>query len=89
MPLQEKMETLRSRYAAAIKGGGQARIDKQHQGNKLTARERVAAFLDEGSFEEVDALAMNPFDGGERMSKRGESDVPDARYRMTLTPDAG
>ena len=28
------------------------------------------------------------FDGGERMSKRGESDVPDARYRLTLATDA-
>ena len=71
MPLQEKIDTLRSRYAAALKGGGQARIDKQHQGNKLTARERIAAFLDEGSFEEVDALAMNPFEGGERIPGDG------------------
>ena len=71
MPLQEKIETLRSRYASALKGGGQARIDKQHQGNKLTARERIAAFLDEGSFEEVDALAMNPFEGGERIPGDG------------------
>jgi propionyl-CoA carboxylase beta chain len=71
MPLQAKMDTLRSRYAAALKGGGQARIDKQHQGNKLTARERIAAFLDEGSFEEVDALALNPFEGGERIPGDG------------------
>ena len=71
MSLQEKMENMRSRYAAALKGGGQARIDKQHQGNKLTARERIAAFLDEGSFEEVDALALNTFDGGERIPGDG------------------
>ncbi len=63
MSLQVKIERLRAKYEAALKGGGQARIDKQHQGGKLTARERIAAFLDEGSFEEVDALMMNPNPG--------------------------
>jgi len=63
MSLQQKIEKLRAKYAAALKGGGEARIEKQHQGGKLTARERIAAFLDEGSFEEVDALMMNPNPG--------------------------
>jgi propionyl-CoA carboxylase beta chain len=63
MSLQEKIDTLRTRYGAARMGGGQARIDKQHQQGKLTARERIEAFLDESSFEEVDALAMNPNPG--------------------------
>lgn len=48
MTLQVKIERLRAKYEAALKRGGQARIDKQHQGGKLTARERIAAFLDEG-----------------------------------------
>ncbi len=63
MSLQQKIEKLRAKYEAALKGGGQARIEKQHQGGKLTARERIAAFLDEGSFEEVDALMVNPNPG--------------------------
>ncbi|BDU78772.1 acyl-CoA carboxylase subunit beta [Mesoterricola sediminis] len=71
MSLQEKFNTLQSRYAEAMKGGGAARIDKQHQGGKLTARERVSAFLDEGSFEEVDALALNPTPGTEPMPGDG------------------
>jgi acetyl-CoA carboxylase carboxyltransferase component len=66
MSLQAKFDTLRAKYSEAIQGGGQARIDKQHQGGKLTARERITAFLDEGSFEEVDALAQNPTPGGEK-----------------------
>lgn len=37
----------------AKEGGGQARIDKQHQGGKLTARERIELLLDEGSFQEM------------------------------------
>ncbi|HRO75882.1 MAG TPA: carboxyl transferase domain-containing protein, partial [Crocinitomicaceae bacterium] len=34
-------------------GGGQARIDKQHQGGKLTARERIELLMDENSFQEM------------------------------------
>lgn len=34
-------------------GGGQARIDKQHQQGKLTARERVILLLDDNSFQEM------------------------------------
>jgi len=63
MSLQEKNDALRAKYEAARLGGGPARIEKQHQQGKLTARERIGAFLDEGSFDEVDALAMNPSPG--------------------------
>ena len=40
--------------AEAEKGGGDARIQKQHQAGKLTARERIALLLDPGSFVELD-----------------------------------
>ena len=42
--------------ASALVGGGQARIDAQHKRGKLTARERLALLLDEGSFHEYDQL---------------------------------
>lgn len=38
-------------------GGGQKRIDSQHEKGKLTARERLDLLLDRGSFRELDALA--------------------------------
>ena len=41
------------RRAEAHLGGGQARIDKQHQSGKLTARERIDLLLDPGSFREL------------------------------------
>ncbi len=44
---------------AAILGGGQTRIDKQHAKGKLTARERIAALLDPGSFVEAGALVQH------------------------------
>ncbi|MEE4272554.1 MAG: carboxyl transferase domain-containing protein [Thermoanaerobaculales bacterium] len=44
------------RLANGRLGGGQDKIDRQHAQGKLTARERVEQFLDEGSFEETDGL---------------------------------
>ena len=43
----------------AVLGGGQARIDKQHEAGKLTARERIAALLDPGSFVELDRFVTH------------------------------
>ena len=40
-------------------GGGQKRIDAQHAKGKLTARERLAVLLDEGSFEEFDMFLQH------------------------------
>ena len=37
----------------ALEGGGKARIEKQHEGGKLTARERIDLLLDPGSFVEM------------------------------------
>ena len=50
------LERLRERLAANRAGGGEDKIDRQHEQGKLTARERIEQFLDEGSFEETDAL---------------------------------
>ena len=53
--MDSKIKTLNNKLSQAKLGGGQARIDKQHQKKKLTARERVMYLLDEGSFEEIGA----------------------------------
>jgi acetyl-CoA carboxylase carboxyltransferase component len=37
-------------------GGGEKRIEAQHAKGKMTARERIAALLDEGSFQEIGGL---------------------------------
>jgi propionyl-CoA carboxylase beta chain len=42
----------------ALDGGGKKRIEVQHNGGKLTARERIDLLLDEGSFEELDILKV-------------------------------
>ncbi len=50
---------LENRRKQARLGGGQVRIDKQHQKGKLTARERLDVLLDEGSFEEYDMFVTH------------------------------
>ena len=47
---------LDSAKAISLEGGGQARIDKQHAGGKLTARERIELLLDRDTFSEYDQL---------------------------------
>lgn len=56
---QTKLENLRARSRAAELGGGLARIQKQKESGKMTARERIEFFLDEGSFEEFDKFVVH------------------------------
>jgi acetyl-CoA carboxylase carboxyltransferase component len=58
---RKSLEALREMRARAVLGGGQKRIDQQHERGKLTARERLALLLDEGSFQEFGALATHNF----------------------------
>ena len=55
--MQERIVELRSRTAQAVLGGGEDRLEKQRQAGKLTARERVEALVDPGSFEETGLFA--------------------------------
>ena len=52
--MQDILDELEARRARARAGGGQKRIERQHEKGKLTARERIDVLLDEGSFEELD-----------------------------------
>lgn len=47
---------------AALAGGGDARVQKQHAKGKLTARERLDLLLDDGSFREYDMLKAHRCD---------------------------
>ncbi|MGN6582482.1 MAG: carboxyl transferase domain-containing protein, partial [Rhizobiaceae bacterium] len=52
--MKDVLVELERRRQIARQGGGAARIEAQHARGKLTARERIEIFLDEGSFEEFD-----------------------------------
>ena len=54
--MKEVVEQLEEKRKAAALGGGQERIDAQHNRGKLTARERLEILLDKDSFEEWDAF---------------------------------
>ncbi|MEC7521914.1 MAG: carboxyl transferase domain-containing protein, partial [Myxococcota bacterium] len=45
--------------AKALEAGGPARIQRQHDANKLTARERIDLLLDPGSFVEMDRFVVH------------------------------
>jgi methylmalonyl-CoA decarboxylase subunit alpha len=51
--LRPLVEDLHERRAAALLGGGEERIARQHAQDKLTARERIALLVDEGSWNEL------------------------------------
>ncbi len=58
-PAENPFERLGRMRAESRLGGGQRRIQDQHKKGKLTARERLEALLDEGSFVEIDAFVQH------------------------------
>jgi propionyl-CoA carboxylase beta chain len=52
-------QTLADLERRAELGGGEARLRKQHEAGKLTARERIELLFDPGTFEEVDKLVTH------------------------------
>jgi propionyl-CoA carboxylase beta chain len=59
MDIEDKIKELKSRNLEAEMGGGQKRIDQQHNKGKMTARERIDYLLDQGSFEEMDKFVVH------------------------------
>ena len=55
----EPIRRLRQLKEQSLLLGGKERIEKQHKAGKLTARERIAILLDEGSFSEMDAFVTH------------------------------
>ena len=54
-----KLDLLKEKSELAEAGGGKARLEKQKAGGKMTARERIGFFLDEGTFEEFDKFVVH------------------------------
>jgi acetyl-CoA carboxylase carboxyltransferase component len=59
MAIEDKIKELLQKREQARMGGGEKRIESQHAKGKLTARERLALLLDEGSFEEFDMFVSH------------------------------
>jgi propionyl-CoA carboxylase beta chain len=56
---QDKIKNFEIRTQALAKMGGEKAIAKQHDGGKLTARERLDHLFDEGTFQEVQLFAQH------------------------------
>ena len=54
--MEDRINRLREAKAKASLGGGQEKIDKEHEKGKLSARERIDLLLDPGSFNEFNML---------------------------------
>lgn len=57
--IKNKLEKLKEKSILAEEGGGSVRIEKQKSSGKMTARERIEFFLDDGSFEEFDKFVVH------------------------------
>ncbi|QXT63330.1 MULTISPECIES: acyl-CoA carboxylase subunit beta [Tessaracoccus] len=57
--MDERLEQLAERRAKVEAGGGEKKLEKQREKGKMTARERLAALLDENSFQETGAFRRN------------------------------
>ena len=55
----QHLAKLEEKTQQALAGGGPARIEKQHAAGKLTARERIDALLDPGTFVELDRFVAH------------------------------
>lgn len=59
MDIEDKIKELEKINLEAELGGGEEKIAQQHAKGKMTARERIAYLLDEGSFEEIDKFVVH------------------------------
>ncbi len=59
MAIEDKIKKLMDMREQARLGGGEKRIESQHQKGKFTARERIEMLLDDGSFEEFDMFVSH------------------------------
>jgi propionyl-CoA carboxylase beta chain len=57
--MSKRFEGLYRRNELADQGGGEKRVEKQHKEGKLSARERIALLVDEGSFVEMDRFVTH------------------------------
>jgi len=66
----DKIKNFLHKRRQAEQGGGEEKIQAQHEKGKLTARERIDLLLDEGSFTEVDAMVTHHYYEFDMQSKK-------------------
>ncbi len=74
--LEKRLAELDAARRKALLGGGAEKIEKLHAKGHLTARERLGALLDEGSFLELYQLAGHALDLRPRRFSLTPADLP-------------
>ena len=91
MAFEKELKELEKRRAKALQMGGTAKIKKQHDKGRLTARERINQLLDPGSFFEVGMLNHSDVPGMEEKtpadSKVGGYGKIDGRHVVVISND--
>ena len=59
MSIEEKFKHLEEMNEKALVGGGEARVQRQHDSGRMTARERIDRLFDPGTFVEIDAFVTH------------------------------
>ena len=79
---KSSIEDLKQKREKILEGGGKDRIAKQHDSGKLTARERIEALFDDGTFVEInDMLTSRATDFGmDKKRKTGDGVVTGYGY---------
>jgi len=76
MVWQPEIDELKQRHQFAAQMGGPEGIERQHSRGKLTVRERIAALVDQGSFQEIGGLAGGAtYENGKLVSFRPANTV--------------
>jgi acetyl-CoA carboxylase carboxyltransferase component len=57
--MNELTAEMEERRKTVMRGGGPERVERQHEAGKMTARERIDALVDEGSFVELGAFVTH------------------------------
>jgi propionyl-CoA carboxylase beta chain len=68
--MEDKVNLLHERRKLVEAGGGEKRVADQHNKGKQTARERIQAFLDPGSFMELDVFVQSGMENADDVGKK-------------------
>jgi acetyl-CoA carboxylase carboxyltransferase component len=87
MSWQRELDELRARERMAREMGGADKVKRQHDGGRLTVRERIDGLIDEGSFHEVGAIAGKAeYDEAGELSKLTPSNCVMGRAKVGGRP---
>src|SRR5215510_4932389 len=87
MSWQSELDELRARERMAREMGGPDKVQRQHDGGRLTVRERIDRLIDEHSFHEIGAIAGKAeYDAEGRLSKLIPANCVMGRARIDGRP---